>query len=223
MTDQGFSAQGVRALRRELGWAVARRRRLLAAGLMAGAMAFAISVLSPAPPPTVSVLAAARDLSGGSTLRAEDVRLVAVLPGSVPAGAMRDLPRVIGRVLAGPARAGEPITDVRLVGPSLLDGYGGKLVATPVRIADAEAARLVRTGDAIDVLAAAPVADAGTAEARLVAAGVRVVVPGDDDGALSDGGFGEGAMIVVATTPETAARLASAAVTSRLSLTIRAE
>jgi Flp pilus assembly protein CpaB len=191
---------------------------------MAGAMTFAISVLSPAPPPTVSVLAAARDLSGGSTLRAEDVRSVAVLPGTVPAGAMRDMSRVIGRVMAGPARAGEVITDVRLVGPSLLDGYGGKLVATPVRIADAEAARLVRTGDAIDVLAAAPAADAGTAEARLVAAGVRVVVvPADDEGALSDGSFGEGAMIVVATTPETAARLASAAVTSRLSLTIRAE
>ena len=222
MTDRSFSAQGVRAWRRELGWAMARRRRLLAAGLMAGAMACAIAALSPAPPPTVAVLAAARDLSGGSTLRAGDVRTVTVLPGSVPAGALRDPARVTGRVLAGPARAGEALTDVRLVGPSLLDGYGGELVATPIRIADAEAARLVRAGDAIDVLAAEPAAETGTAVARLVAAGVRVVVvPGGDEGALSDGALGEGALIVVATTPETAARLASAAVTSRLSLTIR--
>jgi Flp pilus assembly protein CpaB len=126
-----------------------------------------------------------------------------------------------GRVLAGPVRAGEPITDVRLVGRSLLEGYGDGLVATPVRIADAESARLLRSGDVIDVLAATAAAETGAGEARLVAAGVRVVVvPRAEDSALGGGGFGEGALVVLATTPATATRLASAAVTSRLSLTI---
>ncbi len=51
-------------------------------------------------------------------------------------------------------RAGETITDVRLVGPALLAGYGDQLVAAPVRIADAGSAALLQPGDVIDVLAA---------------------------------------------------------------------
>ena len=145
--------------RRDLRLALARRRRLLAAGLLAGSMACALSVLAPAPPPTAPVVAAAHDLPGGAT-----------------------------------------ITDVRLVGPALLAGYGGRLVAAPVRIADAGSARLLQPGDVIDVLAAdgaSGIGDgtaAGTAggpvagEARLVASGVRVVaVPRDDESALTGG------------------------------------
>ena len=60
-------------------------------------------------------------------------------------------------------------------------------------------------------------------EARLVASGVRVVaVPRDDESALTGGGFEAGALVVLATTSQTAARLAAAAVSARLSLTIRA-
>jgi hypothetical protein len=118
------------------------------------------------------------------------------------------------------------------VGPALLAGYGDELVAAPIRIADAGAAALLEPGDVIDVLAADGVggtdgeADAGSMarEARLVASDVRVVaVPHDDESALAGGGdLGEGALVVLATTSQTAARLASAAVTARLSLTINA-
>jgi Flp pilus assembly protein CpaB len=172
------------------------------------------------------VAAAAHDLSGGTTISAGDLRILSVPPESVPAGAFTDAATLRGRVLAGPVRSGETITDVRLVGSALLAGYGNGLVAAPVRIADAAAAALLRPGDVIDVLAA----DGGGADgalvasqARLVASDVRVVtVPGDDESVMSGGDFGEGALVVLATTSETAARLASAAVTSRLSLTIRA-
>jgi len=195
-------------------------------------MAFALSSLAPEAPATVTVLAAARDLTGGATIAPDDLREVALPTGAVPAGAVSDPDRLTGRTLAVPVRAGETITDVRLVGPSQLAGYGDELVAAPVRIADAAAARLLRPGDVIDVLAAdmsihrgaedvSPETSSGLA--RLVAAGVRVmVVPHDDDSELVGAGLGEGALVVLATTSETAARLASAAVTSRLSLTIRA-
>ncbi len=223
MNGRGTSGSAA-SWRRELRLALARRRRLLAAGLLAGSIAFAISAMSPSPPATSVVLAAARDLAGGATIRADDLRPVAMPPDVVPAGTVTDPARLTGRVLAVPVRAGEAITDVRLVGPSLLAGYGERIVAAPVRIADAGAARLVRPGDVIDVLAAdEPEASAG-AQARLVASGARVVVvPGDDGSLLAGDGFGEGALVVLATTPDTAARLAAAAVTSRLSLTIRAE
>jgi Flp pilus assembly protein CpaB len=225
--------------RRDLRLALARRRRLLAAGLLAGSMACALSVLAPAPPPTTLVATAAHDLPGGTTISAGDLRTAEVPPTAVPAGAITDVARLTGRVLAVPVRAGETITDVRLVGAALLAGYGDRLVAAPVRIADAGSARLLQPGDVIDVLAAdgADSGSGGTAdgaadgaadetapsEARLVASGVRVVaVPRDDESALSGAGFEAGALVVLATTSQTAARLASAAVSARLSLTIRA-
>lgn len=220
------------AWRRDLELALARRRRLLAAGLLAGSMACAMSVLAPAPPPTTLVATAAHDLPGGTTISAHDLRIMRVPPAAVPVGAIADVARLTGRVLAAPVRSGETITDVRLVGPALLAGYGDRLVATPVRIADAGSARLLQPGDVIDVLAtdggdrtSGGTAD-GTApsEARLVASGVRVVtVPRDDEAALSGASFEAGALVVLATTSQTAARLASAAVSARLSLTIRAE
>ncbi len=206
---------------------LARRRRLLAAGLLAGSAACAISALSPPPPPSAQVAAAERDLSGGTTISAADVRIVRVPPESVPAGAITDAAQVTGRVLAVPVRAGETITDVRLVGSALLAGYGDQLVAAPVRIADAGSAALLQPGDVIDVLAADGVGatdgETMAGAARLVASDVRVVtVPRDDESALPGGDLGGGALVVLATTSQTAARLAAAAVTSRLSVTIGA-
>ena len=61
----------------------------------------------------------------------------------MPAGALRDVTALLGRVLAAPVRRGEPITDVRLVGPSLLGATTAGLVAVPVRIADAGRVRQI--------------------------------------------------------------------------------
>jgi Flp pilus assembly protein CpaB len=195
-------------------------------------MACALSVLAPAPPPTTLVATAAHDLPGGTTIAADDLRTMKLPPTAVPAGAITDVARLTGRVLAVPVRAGETITDVRLVGPALLAGYGDQLVAAPVRIADAGSALLLQPGDVIDVLAAdgsagsaaGAAGDTAAGEARLVASAVRVVaVPRDDESGLSGASFEAGALVVLATTSQTAARLASAAVSARLSLTIRAE
>lgn len=227
MTGPRPSVRGASAAwRRDLRAALSRHRRLLAAGLLAGSAACAISVLAPAPPQTTPVAAAAHDLAGGTTITADDLRIVNVPPESVPTGAITAEAQLTGRVLAVPVRAGETITDVRLVGRSLLAGYGDRLVAAPVRIADAGSARLLRPGDVIDVLAAdsateTAAGEPAATEARLVASGVRVVaVPREDESALSGASFEAGALVVLATTSQTAARLASAAVTARLSLTI---
>jgi hypothetical protein len=72
----------------------------------------------------------------------------------LPDGVLRPGASFAGRVLTGPIRRGEPLTDVRLLGRGLLAGQSDGLVATPVRIADADAAQLVSPGDVIDVLAA---------------------------------------------------------------------
>ncbi|MGH3344734.1 MAG: Flp pilus assembly protein CpaB [Carbonactinosporaceae bacterium] len=205
----------------ELRLAVSWHRRLLAAGLAAGAAAFTISAVEPDRPDRVAVFAAARDLPGGSTLSEADLRVVELPAEVVPDGAIPPGARVAGQMLAGPARRGEPLTDVRLVGPGLLRGFDEDLVAAPVRVADPGTARLVEPGDVVDVVAAPTDMDADLAgsRARVAASAVRILaVPRGTDRAAA---LTEGALIVLATTPETAVELARAAVTSRLTLTLR--
>jgi pilus assembly protein CpaB len=220
---------------RDLGRAMLWHRRLLAASLTAAAVAAGLTAVAPEPPPTVSVVAAARDLPGGAALRAQDLQRVALAPSSVPAGALTDPSAAVGRRLAGPIRRKEALTDVRLVSRELLSAYGGtgddRLVATPVRVADADTAGLLRPGDVVDVLAA-DTGEGGTDTAEVVAAAVRVLsVPSPaSDGSLGGAvpglggagpGLSDGALIVLATSTPVAARLARAAVSSRLSVTLR--
>ncbi|WP_372734582.1 SAF domain-containing protein [Nocardioides sp.] len=131
---------------------ILRRRRLLAALLSGIAVATSIRALAPPPEPSVVALVAAHDLPAGTTLGADDVRAVAFRPGTVPDGLEPD-PQ--GRILAAPVRRGEPITQTRLVDPSLTAGLPG-VVAAPVRLPDAAMVSLLRAGDRIDLLAADP-------------------------------------------------------------------
>ncbi|KWW98992.1 SAF domain protein [Carbonactinospora thermoautotrophica] len=216
---------GLRALRRMLAW----HRRWVAAALAGAAVLALVGALRPAPPPGQTVLAAARDIPGGVVLRPADLRPVALPAEAVPAGALRPGAQVAGRLLAGPMRRGEPLTDVRLLGPELLAGYredGRALVATPIRVADPGVARLLAPGDRVAVFAA-DARTSGDPVARMVAAGARVLAvpraydPGSpSDPPAGDPAAAEGALVVLATTPELAQELARAAVTSRLSVAV---
>ncbi|MDP9183416.1 MAG: RcpC/CpaB family pilus assembly protein, partial [Actinomycetota bacterium] len=85
----------------------------------------------------------------------------------------------------------------------------------PVRLADTATVALLHAGDRVDVLAAPTSSEGAATSAVTVAAGVQVLaVPGGED---TDG---QGGLVVLAATPATAARLAAAAVGSRLSVTV---
>lgn len=207
---------------------VDRHRRLVAALLAAAATCAVLAASRPPAPDVVGVLVAARDLSGGGTLAAGDVRVATFRARDVPDGVLAPDTDVTGRVLAAPARAGEPITDVRLVGAGLLAGYADEgLVAAPVRLADDGSVRLLRPGDRVDVLAAqaADVTPDGvvtSGQARTVASAVRVItIPKDSEHGLL-GASGGGALVVLAVTPDQAAELAGAEAGSRLSVVLRA-
>ncbi|MGH8893683.1 MAG: hypothetical protein ACRDWY_10345, partial [Actinomycetes bacterium] len=128
-----------------------------------------------------------------------------------------------GRTVVSAVRRGEPLTDVRLVGPAVFDRLGPGLVAAPVRVADAESVRLLRPGDVVDVLAAGATEASGPA--RLVAASARVLtIPRGGrafDGPYGGVALGDGGLVLLTTTGPTAARLAGAAVTDRLSIVLR--
>lgn len=201
--------------RSDLVRALARHRRLLAAGLAAGAVATALPVLAPPAPPGTTVVVAARDLAGGTLLTDALVRRVQLPEAVVPAGALPPGESLAGARTSGPVRRGEPLTDVRLVGPGLLAASGDPdLMAVPVRLADVASAGLLRPGDRVDVVAAGT-APEGAGDAQVVAAGVAVLsVPQQEPAA-------EGALVVLAVSRSTALRLASAAVTSRLTAALR--
>lgn len=222
---------------------LAVHRRLIAAVLAGTAMACALASIGP--PGGVEVLAAAHDLGGGR-LSASDITVVRLPPAAVPDGVFRPGATLSGRFVAGPMRRGEPLTDARVLGRGMLSTQGPGMVATPVRIADPAAGELLSPGDVVDVLAAfeadpfaaapfpgtppgEPAGDPavddtegfetasseGVArQAVMVAREVRVMAP------PSSGEGGEGVLLVLATTPDQAARLAQAQAHGRLSVAI---
>jgi len=211
----------VRAVARLAGWP----RRVVAASLLLTAVLVALrpddATRSAAdPPPGVPVVVVTRDLPAGATLSTRDLRTVPLPPGAVPAGAARQVRSVLGRVVAGPVRSGEPVTDARLVGPGLTAGLGPQeSAAVPVRLADPQAAALVRPGDRVDVLGTPVDADAARAgtpgDAVQVVSGVRVLA------VLRGRDATDGVVLVVAAAPAAARRLAGAAARQRLTVAVR--
>ncbi len=197
-------------------------RQVAAAGLACLALVLALHPPAPATgtpigSPAVPVAVAAADLPAGRVLTADDV-LAAQLPADrAPAGISPDPAELTGRVLAAPLRAGEPITDVRLVGPGLWAAVPEGQVAAPVRLADLAVATLLRAGDRVDVLAAA--GEAAQPSVEVVASGALVLTAPAPDGeagaAASDAG-----LLVLAVPPETAAALAAAAASGSLTVTL---
>jgi Flp pilus assembly protein CpaB len=190
-------------------------RRAAAVLLAAAAMFLALRPAPPTlpPPAAVPVAVAAADLPAGTPLSGQHVAVARLPPGVVPRGVVPDAQALVGRVLAGAVRAGEPLTDARMVGPGLTALLPAGQVAAPVRLADLAVARLVRAGDRVDVLAALPDAE----RAEVVAAGALVLSAPSGAGDEADPAAG---LLVLAVDPATAARLAvvSAAATLTVSL-----
>jgi Flp pilus assembly protein CpaB len=196
--------------------------RQVAAGLLVGlALVLALRPAPMAGPPaasTVPVVVAATDLTAGTVLDPADLTLSELPTPLAPDGTSAEGSALAGQVLAAPVRRGEPVTDVRVVGPGLWSQVPAGQVAAPVRLADLAVATLLRPGDRVDVLASA----AGTGAAEVVAAAALVLSapPGaapDEESAIAPEGAG---LLVLAVSPETATVLAGAATTGTLTVTL---
>jgi pilus assembly protein CpaB len=174
-------------------------RRGLSAVLVAVAVFAVMRSVDPPAEQTVSVLSVGRDLPAGTVLTIGDVVETAVAPGALPDGLVKD---PVGRTLATPARRGELLTGVRLIGPGLLRGAGEDQVALPVRIADADTVALLRVGDRVDLLAADPASAEPTGVS--LARGVRVIaLPAADPGGAASAAS-RGRLVVIEVSPEVA-------------------
>jgi pilus assembly protein CpaB len=185
-------------------------RRLCAAALV---LLAAWLALAPRPPsePTTPMVVAARDLAPGITLSAGDLRVVPAPAAVRPAAALGGLDEVAGRVLAGAATAGEPLTRARLVGPenTRLATGDRDAVAVPVRLADPAVADLLTPGVRVDVVSA-------NADAVLASAATVITV-------LADGADSpkQGRLVVIAMPPDAATRVASASLGQEVTVTLR--
>lgn len=207
-----FVRDRVRRLFGRRGWPrLLALRRVTAFVLVLLAVVLAVRAPRARGTPTVPVLVAARDLAPGSSLDVVDVR-VARAPSSLrPAAALTDADQVVGRVLAGAASAGEPITRARLVGPenSRLTTGDPDAVAVPVRLADPAVAELLSPGARVDVVTVA--ADSLPESVVLAADATVVTVRGDSDGRL----------VVIALPRESATRVASVSLGQPVAITLR--
>lgn len=183
-----------------------QHRRSLAALFVALAVLAGLSSLKQAPD-TIDVTVARHDLRSGQILDAADLRIVKVTPSAAAQHRLAS-DEAVGRQIAGPMRAGEPVTDYRVLQPDSLAGYDADAVLTSIRVDRADGAMGVHAGDRVDVIAVDP--DSND-RAKVVARGVEVVtVPTGDQSDVTALG--------VVTSEKNALALATAGLSARFSV-----
>lgn len=193
-------------------------RRIAAAGLVVLA---GVAALRPNPDgERTQVVVAAHDLSPGAALTADDLRVENRLVPTIPDGAQSDLDTVVGSTLAGPARRGEVLTDVRLLGRRLAESAAGPDARiVPVHPVDGALVDLVRPGDVVDVVAASETSSQSTAKvAGVIATGAIVVLVSAKQKAQS---ATSDRVVLVALPVAAANAVAGAALTQTMTLTLR--
>ena len=188
-------------------------RRLLGA-LFAALAVWLVAQAATAPTPaTRPVWTAAHDLPTGTVLTRDDLTRTGFASGSVPAAAVRSLRTVLGRTLATPLGAGEPITVAHLTGAERLTGYPGRS-AVAVRIPDADVVALLTPGQRVTLVATDP--QGGQQPERVAEDAVVLAVPQVDAEAAPTTLTGR--LVVFAVPEDEADELASAGTTRYLSV-----
>ncbi len=154
------------------------------------------------------MLVARHDLRSGHVLTASDLRTATVPPASRPSHSL-GRGAAVGRRVAGPMRAGEAITDYRVMQGDALAGYADDAVLTTIRVDRADGLTGLHVGDRVDVIAVDP---DGESKAKVVARAVEVVTlpPSSSDSEVVSVG--------IVTTEKIALALATAALEARFSL-----
>jgi Flp pilus assembly protein CpaB len=196
-------------------WSHTIAARRIAAGALV-ILAAVVALRSDPQGDRTEIVVATRDLPSGVELTAGDVRLENRMATTVPDGAQLDVDAVVGATLAGPARRGEVLTDVRVLGPRLAESVAGPDARiVPLPLADSALLDLVRPGDVVDVLAAG--SDAGAdARPQLVATNAVVVLVSEKP---KGAGNGSDRVVLVAVGAHAANEVAAAALLQSVTLT----
>ncbi|MBK8459034.1 MAG: hypothetical protein IPL43_01455 [Micropruina sp.] len=182
---------------RQLRW----HRRKLAAFCVAIAVFAAISALEPSGGPSRFAVVTTREVTGGATIGADDVAVVALPESLVPESLLDDATRAIGKVATVTLPRGAILVPASVVTPEALVGAGMAMI--PVTLPPV-AAGLVDVGDRLDLVSAG--AEGDTA---VVAKAVRVVgLPGGPEtGTFGSNGTSSGVLALVEVPSPDAANL----------------
>ncbi|MEZ0358424.1 SAF domain-containing protein [Mycobacterium sp. SA01] len=194
-------------------------RTVVARRVVAGALVVLAGIAALRPDPDrhrIDVVVATHDLSPGLPLSADDVTVEKRSAATIPDGATVSADDVIGATLAGPARRGEVLTDVRVLGSRLTGlSAGPDARVVPLHLADAAVLDMIRPGDIVDVMGAAD--GAGDAKPTLAATNAVVVLVSPKPKAA---GAGDDRVVLVALPAAGAHALAAATLVQTVTLTI---
>lgn len=189
-------------------------RRLLAAVFAAAAVALLLR--GDPDEARLAVVVASRDLPPGHLLEPADLRIAHHPSGTLPDGAVHDAAPLTGAVLTAALRAGEIVTDIRVVGPRLAAVAAGTENAriVPIRLADNAITDVLRAGDRVDVVA---VEDSDAAAAATLATDAAVVLV---SGSPTESGPGRTTerVVLVALDSTRAAAVAAASLSTALTV-----
>ncbi|MDI9930614.1 Flp pilus assembly protein CpaB [Rhodococcus sp. IEGM 1354] len=198
-------------------WVGSVKVRRIAAGILV-AVAVLLFVDDAAGDDRVRVVTAGRDLTPGTILTPADVAVAEWDSATVPDGAVLDSADVDGRTLTGPVRAGELLTDVRLLGSRTASAaLGSEARVVPVHLADAGVTDLLREGDRVDVLTVETQENPDALPAaRILASGAMVVLVSAEAG----GSRQRDRVVLLALPTEDATTVAAASLVSALTVTL---
>ena len=199
-------------------WSRTVLARRIAAGILV-VLAAVAAVRSDPDGDRVDVVVATRDLSPGSARTGDDVHIERRLTATVPDGARTDSADVFGATLAGPTRRGEVLTDVRLLGPRVAEAaVGPDARIVPLPLPDGALLDLIRSGDVVDVLAAATSETGADSRPHVIATGAVVVLVSAKPPGPGTGGE---RVVLIALPAQAANEVAGAALTQAITLTFR--
>jgi len=189
-------------------------RKALAASLLVTAALLAFAPVDAGAARASPVVVTARDIATGTTLSPGDVALARLPPAAVPSGALTSTTAAVGAVLAGSARAGEPLTDARLVSGYSSPRADDETATVPIRLSDPAIAGLLRPGTRVDVVTADDTADEG----RVLASDATVVtVTRDPPHAVA----AAGPLVLIALPADTATTVAAVSLRQPVTVTLR--
>lgn len=180
---------------------------------------------------TVNVAVAVVDLSWGTKLKPEMIKMVPYLKDSIPPGAFTDPGKLAGRVLIDPTKKGEPMLESRLAPESVEHGGVAAIVGPGKRALAVKGDRvlgmagLIRPGSHVDVLATIsnPGAenDAQKDITKTVLENIRVLATGTELEQDSKGTTTQIDVYTLEVSPEEAEKLALASTKGRLHFALR--
>lgn len=170
-----------------------------------------------------TVVTAARDLSAGEEVSAADVTLTRVPRSAIPAAVLDRTDAATGRRTAAPLRAGEFLTETRLLTPHVVDEIVGISNArgVPIRLSDPGVAALLRAGDRVDVVSVSPQYSASERALDSREPASTILVENAAVLFVTEASHGSDPLVVLGLTPSAAMEVAAASIRDAVTITLR--